>query len=134
MPPQPSATAARPDDLRRAWALLAVAVLAEVAGSVALKAALDHPAWYAVVAVGYVVSFKLFEQILRSGMPLGVAYGAWGAAGVGLTAVLGAVFFAEPLTALSVLGLVLVVGGVVLVESGTHGGAHADQDGEGEAP
>lgn len=108
----------------RVWALLAGAVVSEVSGSLSLRAALDHPGWYALVVVGYVGAFVLLAAVLRAGMPLGVAYGIWGALGVTLTALGGAVLFGEALTPVMILGMVCVVAGVLLVEGG---GGHADQ-------
>ncbi len=63
----------------RTWLLLAGAVLCEVFGSLSLKLALEHRWLYAVVVVGYTSSFALLAMVLRRGMPLGVAYGIWGA-------------------------------------------------------
>lgn len=101
------------------WLLLGGAILAEVTGSLSLKASLGHPGWYALVALGYVTAFTLLAFVLRAGMPLGVAYGIWGAIGVALTAVLGAVLFGEALNAVMAMGVVLIVGGVLLIEFGS---------------
>lgn len=106
------------------WLLLLVAVACEVTGSLALKGALERPGLYVVVAVGYLASFALLAVVLRRGMGLGVAYGTWGALGVGSTALLSAWLYDEPLTALMVVGLVLIVGGVLLVEGGAQAAAH----------
>ena len=109
------------------WLLLLAAILSEVSGSLALKGALEHRSLYVVVAVGYVASFALLSAVLRQGMPLGVAYGIWGALGVAATAVLSALLFAEPLTAMMGAGMALVVLGVLVVELGHHSagrGAH----------
>lgn len=76
-------------------------------------------ALYVVVVAGYVASFAFLALVLRAGLPLGVAYGIWGALGVALTALLSALLFAEPLTALMGLGMVLIIGGVLLVELGS---------------
>lgn len=97
------------------WILLAAAILTEVAASLSLKAALDQPAFYAVVAVGYLAAFTC----LSLGLPLGVAYGIWAAAGVALTALLSTVIFGEPLTPLMIGGIVLVIAGVLCVELGS---------------
>ena len=35
------------------WLLLAGAIISEVAGSLALQAGQDHPAWYILAAIGY---------------------------------------------------------------------------------
>ena len=74
----------------RTWALLIAAIAMEVAATLALRASLDNDAWYLVVVAGYVGSFVLLTMVLRSGMPVGVAYGIWGASGTAATAVLAA--------------------------------------------
>ncbi|MFD6143016.1 DMT family transporter [Promicromonospora sp. NPDC060271] len=101
------------------WLLLAGAIGSEVTGSLSLKAATDQPAWYALVVVGFLTAFTLLALVLREGMALGVVYGIWGALGVALTAVLGAVLFGEPLTALMGAGIMLIMGGVVTIELGS---------------
>lgn len=107
------------------WALLLAAVASEVAATLSLKGALEHGWLYAVVVAGYVAAFLLLAAVLRAGMPLGVAYGIWGALGVAFTAVLSAVIFGEQLTALMGAGLVLIIGGILLVELGSHGAERA---------
>lgn len=103
----------------RTWLLLGAAVVTEVTGSLALKAALTAPAWYLLTAAGYIGAFLLLARVLRAGMPLGVAYGAWGATGVVLTAVLSTLLFGEPFTVLMGVGIALVVAGVLVVEIGS---------------
>lgn len=100
---------------------LAGAVACEVAATLALKAALDRPSWYLLVVTGYLAAFALLAGCLRRGMAVGVAYGLWGAGGVVLTAILANRLHDEPLTALTGLGLALVVVGVLAVEVGAHG-------------
>ena len=58
---------------------------------------------------------------LVQGVPLGVAYGIWAAAGVAIIAVVSRLLFDEPLTWVMGLGIVLIVGGVLLVEVGSAG-------------
>lgn len=101
------------------WMLLAFAILCEVSGSLSLKAALDDPRWYAVVAIGFVAAFTALSLCLREGMPLGVAYGIWGASGVALTAIFSHLFFSEPLTPVMIAGIVLIICGVLLIELGS---------------
>jgi small multidrug resistance pump len=109
------------------WLLLIGAILCEVTGSLSLKGALDAPALYAVVAVGYVASLTLLGLVLRAGMPLGVAYGIWGALGVALTAVLSAVIYDEALTAVMGLGIAVIIAGVLTVELGAQRARAADE-------
>lgn len=103
-----------------AWLFLSAAVVAEVAGTLCLRqAAAGRPRWYLAVAAGYLVAFTALAASLAAGMPLGVAYGIWAAAGVALTAIGSRVFFSEPLTRVMVLGIGLIMVGVLLVELGT---------------
>ena len=103
------------------WILLACAILSEVTGSLSLKAALGHPGWYALVVAGFFCAFMFLALVLRERVPLGVAYGIWGASGVALTAVASKILFKEPLTPIMLGGIALIIGGVLMVELGaTH--------------
>ena len=102
----------------RRWLFLAAAIVLEVAGSLSLKGALSVPAFYLVVALGYAGAFVFLALTLRVRMPLGVAYGIWGAAGVVLTAVLSSLIFDEPLTPLMGAGIAIIIAGVLCVELG----------------
>ena len=112
------------------WLFLAAAILLEVTASLSLKAALETPALYAVVVIGYAGAFACLFQSLRRGMALGVGYGIWAACGVALTAVLSAAIFAEPLTLTMGIGIAAVMGGVLLVELGSQ----QDQKGSSTIP
>lgn len=105
--------------LDKLWVMLAAAVLSETAAALSLKAALDAPQWYLVVVVGYSVSFVLMAMMLRAGAPIGKTYGIWAASGIALTALFGTLIFSEPLTAVMITGIALVIGGVLLVEFGS---------------
>ncbi len=104
------------------WLFLAVAVLSEVAGTLSFRVAANgRKAWYAAVAVGYVVAFVFLSFTLAQGIGLGVVYGIWAAAGVALTAIACKVFFNEALTLVMMFGIGLVIVGVLLIETGaTH--------------
>ncbi|MGP4053456.1 DMT family transporter [Mycobacterium sp. 4D054] len=101
------------------WLYLGLAIGSEVAATLSLKGSATAPALYIVVALGYLASFVFLAIVLKRGMGLGVAYAIWGAAGVALTAVLSAVLFGEALTAVMGVGLLCIIGGVVLVETGS---------------
>ncbi|WP_104174446.1 multidrug efflux SMR transporter [Arthrobacter sp. Y81] len=102
------------------WILLAGAILSEVTASLSLKAALDHPAFFIVVVLGYAASFGFLAWVLRKGLGLGVAYGIWAALGVTLTVLLAALIFGETLTPVMLVGMAMVIGGVLCVELGSH--------------
>jgi small multidrug resistance pump len=99
--------------------LLFAAIAVEVAATLSLRASQDHSAWLVVVVAGYVGSFVLLTMVLRTGMPIGVAYGIWGACGTAATAVLAAVIYGDPFTWPIVAGIGLIIAGVLLVEFGS---------------
>lgn len=104
------------------WLALAGAIAFELTAALSLRMATTganpNRRWYFVVAIGYLAAFTLLGVVLSLGMPLGVAYGIWAAVGVALTAVLSRILFHEPLTPTMAAGIVLIAGGVVLVEVG----------------
>lgn len=109
----------------RTWFLLGGAIAVEVAATLSLRASQDHTAWLVVVVAGYVGAFALMAAVLRAGMPVGVAYGIWGAVGTAVTASVAAVIFGEPFTWPIVAGIALIIAGVLLVEFGSHAGPPA---------
>ncbi len=104
------------------YLFLAGAIVAEVIGTTALKFAglegTNRLVSYTVVGLGYVAAFALLGQSLATGVPLGVAYALWAGIGVVLIVVISWLLFAEPLTVVQIAGMVLVVGGVMLLEVG----------------
>ena len=101
------------------WAFLVGAIISEVAATLSLKAGMDNSLFYIVVAVGYTAAFIFLTKALKMGMALGVAYGIWGASGVALTAVLSNLIFKEPLTAIMIIGIIVIIIGVLMIELGS---------------
>ncbi|MFF3941937.1 DMT family transporter [Streptomyces phaeofaciens] len=101
---------------------LAGAIAAEVAATTAMKYSEGFSRlWPSVLtAVGYVISFLLLAQTLKS-VGIGTAYAIWSGAGTATIAVLGLLLFGEALTLTKIAGIVLIVGGVVVLNLG---GAH----------
>lgn len=104
-----------------AYLLLALAIAAEVTATVSLKLSegFSKLGPSIVVVVGYAIAFAGLSYVLKLGLPIGVAYAIWAAAGVALVAIIGVIFLKEPLNAAMVAGLALVIGGVVLIELGS---------------
>lgn len=104
-----------------AWIYLAVAIVAEVGGTLGLRAIADSPRWWAgvVIAVLYAISFGFLALALRD-LKVGVVYAIWSAIGIAALSAAGLLFFHEHLDRQAVLGLILIIGGViVLVTSGS---------------
>ena len=102
--------------------LLTIAILAEVAGTVALKYTdgFTNLGPSALVVAGYGLSFWMLALVLRD-LPIGLTYAVWAAVGTALIAAIGIVAFGEPATTLKLLSLGLILAGVVgLNLAGSH--------------
>jgi multidrug transporter EmrE-like cation transporter len=93
---------------------LTIAILSEVAGTVALKYAdgFTRLVPSSAVVIGYGLSFWMLALVLRE-LPIGLTYAVWAAVGTALIAAIGIVAFGEPATALKLLSLALIIAGVV---------------------
>ncbi|MDB5942024.1 MAG: small multidrug resistance protein [Ramlibacter sp.] len=98
------------------WAVLSVAILAEVVATSALKASngFSRPWPSVVVVLGYGLSFYCLSIVLRT-VPVGVVYAIWSGVGIALITLAGWLFFGETLDAPAFAGLALIVAGVVVL-------------------
>ena len=96
---------------------LAIAILAEVIGTSALKASNGFTVWLpsTVVVAAYGVSFYFLSLALRA-IPVGVAYAIWSGVGIVLISALGWVLFRQRLDAAAILGIGLIMAGVVVIQ------------------
>ena len=103
-----------------AWLFLVGTVAAEILGALAARFSngFTAPVPTFFVVVGVVGAYYLLSLTLRSGMPMGVAYGLWTALGVAGMAVVGVAFLGEGFTGAQVAGLVCVVVGVAALQMG----------------
>jgi small multidrug resistance pump len=69
-------------------------------------------------AAGYALSIALLAQAVKR-IEVGTAYALWAGLGTVTIVVIAAVFLQEPLTLVKSLGILLVVGGVVLLNLST---------------
>ncbi|TQJ48231.1 multidrug efflux SMR transporter [Streptomyces sp. NBC_00080] len=101
---------------------LAGAIAAEVAATTAMKYSDGFSRlWPSLLtASGYVVSFLLLAQTLKT-VGIGTAYAIWAGVGTATIAVIGLALFGESLTPTKAVGILLIVGGVVVLNLG---GAH----------
>ena len=102
--------------------LLIIAILAEVAGTVALKYTdgFTNLGPSALVVAGYGLSFWMLALVLRD-LPIGLTYAVWAAVGTALIAAIGIVAFGEPATTLKLLSLALIIAGTIgLNLAGSH--------------
>jgi small multidrug resistance pump len=101
---------------------LAIAILAEVVGTSALKASNGFTNWQPslVVALGYGVSFYFLSLALRT-IPVGVAYAIWSGVGIVLISIIAWVVYRQALDMAAVIGIGLIIAGVCVIQlfSGT---------------
>ena len=96
------------------YAYLAIAILAEVIGTSALKASAGFTRFGPSVAVaaGFAAAFFFLSLALRT-IPMGIAYAIWGGCGLTLIVIIGAVVFREIPDSGAVIGFALIGAGVV---------------------
>ena len=101
------------------YALLSIAILAEVFGSSMLKRTEGFKKIVPTIGVivGYVVAFYTLSLSLQT-LPLGLAYAIWAGVGTALTALVGVVFYKEEMNLKKSVGILLIIGGVALLNSG----------------
>lgn len=98
------------------WVYLAVAIVAEVAATSALKASdgFTRPWPSLLVVAGYAAAFFFMSLTLRS-LPVGVVYAIWSGVGVVLIALVGWWLFDQRLDAGAIAGMALIVAGIVVM-------------------
>jgi small multidrug resistance pump len=101
-----------------AYVYLVCAIIAEVAGTTALKASEEFtkPIPSIIVIAGYSISFYLLTLCLRT-MNIGVTYAVWSGLGVVLVAIVGLVLYGERLDLAAVAGMGLIIAGVVVLNT-----------------
>ncbi len=99
------------------YAYLAIAIVAEVVATSALKASegFSKIAPSILVVAGYSVAFYCLSLTLKV-IPVGVAYAIWSGAGVFLIAAVGWLVFRQTLDLPAIIGMSLIVAGVVVMQ------------------
>lgn len=105
------------------YGLLGLAIAVELMATLALRASHGFTRLVPTILVvgGYCFAFFLLSVVLQRGLDVAIAYAVWSATGIVLLALIGAVFLHEGLTAVQVLGMMLIVGGVLALELGGRG-------------
>ena len=104
------------------YVLLAGAIAAEVGATTAMKYSEGFSRlWPSLLTIaGYIVAFALLAQTLKT-VQIGTAYAIWAGSGTAVIAAIGMIFLGEGITLAKAAGILLVIGGVVLLNLG---GAH----------
>jgi len=96
---------------------LAMAILAEVVATSALKASEEFSRLWpsVVVCVGYAIAFYALSLSLRT-ISVGVAYAIWSGLGIVLITLAGWVFYRQSIDMAGGIGMAMIVGGVAVIQ------------------
>ena len=99
------------------YVFLAVAIIAEVIATSALKASEEFTKTIPsiIVVAGYGVAFYCLSLTLKS-IPVGIAYAIWSGAGIFLITTVGWIVFGQKLDLPAIAGMALIVSGVVVMQ------------------
>lgn len=99
------------------WLYLAIAIVAEVIATSALKASegFTRPIPSTLVVIGYGIAFYMLSLTLRT-IPMGVVYAIWSGAGIVLITLVGYFMFRQRLDLPALVGIGLIVAGVLVMQ------------------
>lgn len=108
-----------------AYLYLALAIVAEVIGTAALKWSdgFTRLGPSLLTAAGYIVAFYFLSLTLRT-VPIGIAYAIWSGVGIVLISTVAWVFQGQKLDAPALAGMGLIVAGVIVIHLFSRAGAH----------
>ncbi|WP_410815226.1 DMT family transporter [Paraburkholderia sp.] len=98
------------------YALLAIAIVAEVVATSALRAAegFSRVLPSVIVVLGYGVAFYCLSLTLKS-IPVGIVYAVWSGAGIVLITLVALVLYRQVPDWPAIVGLGLIISGVVVL-------------------
>ena len=98
------------------WLALAIAIIAEVIGTTALKASNEFTRLIPslIVVVGYGAAFYFMSISMRV-LPVGIMYAIWSGMGIVLISVLGWLVFRQTLDTPAIIGLAFIIAGVIII-------------------
>lgn len=99
------------------WAVLVLAGVFEMGWAIGLKYTDGFTRLVPTVLtlIGATISFVLLAQAMKT-LPVGTAYAVWTGIGTLGTAILAVVLFNEPVTAMRVVGIGLIVAGILALK------------------
>jgi small multidrug resistance pump len=98
------------------WILLSLAIVSEVCGSTCMKLSDGFSNLYASILtfVFYGISFSVFIFALRH-FDLSFVYALWAGIGILLVSVIGMTYFKEPVSAMKIISILIIVVGVIML-------------------
>ncbi len=105
------------------WLFLVLAILFEVMGTTSMKLSKGFSALLPSIAIFsfYILSLALLTLAIKK-IDVSIAYAVWSGLGTALIVLIGILYFKEPVTALKIGSIALIMVGVIALNVG--GGAH----------
>jgi small multidrug resistance pump len=103
--------------MRTYWLYLSLGILFEVLGTICMKFADGFSKWIpsVLVFVFYGLSLGLLVLVLKK-FEVSVAYAIWAGLGTALIAIIGMVWFKEPVSITKIVSIVLIIAGIIGLE------------------
>ena len=98
------------------WLALAIAIVAEVIGTTALKASNEFTRlWPSLIVVaGYGTAFYFMALSMRV-LPVGIMYAIWSGMGIVLVSTFGWVVYRQVLDVPAMIGMGLIIAGAIVI-------------------
>lgn len=101
---------------KMAYLYLAIAILAEVTATSALKASNEFTKVFPVliIIIGYGLAFYFMTLVLRT-LPIGTTYAIWSSMGIVLVTIVGAILYKQVPDTPAIIGMGLIIIGVAII-------------------
>lgn len=102
----------------KGYITLGMSIFSEIFGTTMLKLSEGFTNLFPSIGVivGFGLSFYCLSLCLKT-VPLSLAYAIWSGIGTALTALIGVLLWRDPFSIITLVGLVLIIGGVVLLNT-----------------
>ncbi len=99
-----------------AYLYLSIAIIAEVAGTSALKASKEFTKLYPslVVVVGYGTAIYFMGLVMKT-IPIGITYAIWSGVGIVLITLVGVLLYKQVPDTPALIGMALIISGVAVI-------------------
>jgi multidrug resistance protein EbrB len=102
----------------KGYIALGISIISEIFGTTMLKLSEGFTNIFPSVGVivGFGLAFYCLSLCLKT-VPLSLAYAIWSGVGTALTALIGILLWRDPFSIITLVGIVLIIGGVVLLDA-----------------
>lgn len=102
----------------KGYIALSISIISEIFGTTMLKLSDGFTNLFPSIGViiGFVIAFYCLSLCLKT-IPLSLAYAIWSGIGTAATALIGILLWQDPFSVVTLVGLVLIIGGVIFLSA-----------------